>query len=147
MDVIQAPDLVGLGRLEEAMLHAGREPFLGAAPVEVASAEPLAKVGGPCQQVRRALEVASKEPGGCDSGRHDLGIQHAPLRALFVTTRPEPTIDEAVCSDNSGVHRPGVLKERVSRLILSISNRDNAFFMRIAIPRNLGYLSLRRLVQ
>jgi len=83
-------------------------------PVEVASAEPLAEVGGPGQQVRRGLEVASKEPGGCNSGRHDLGIQHAPLRALFVTTRPEPIIDEAVCSDNSGVHRSGAVRERVS---------------------------------
>ena len=123
--------LVGMGRfmheaepVEERLKHPGDrvQP-----PVELATAQPLTEIRARFQKVGCVLKVAAKEASGDNGGGHHLCIGDTPLRAFFVATAAEPIIDQAVCSDDSGVHGSGRLRERVSSLVLSISDRGTAF--------------------
>ena len=96
-------------------------------PVELATAQPLAEIRVRFQEVGCVLNVAAEEASGDNGDGHHLRIKGTPLRAIFVATAAEPIIDQAVCSDDSGVHGSGRLRERVSSLVLSISDRDTAF--------------------
>ena len=72
---------------------------------------PLAEGPRLGKQVEPVFEVSSEEASSSDRSGHHLGVTNPALDAFLMAVSSKPIIDETVRGYDSGVHRPGRLRE------------------------------------
>jgi hypothetical protein len=74
------------------------------APVVLASAEPIGQVALLKEHRLSSPEVAVEKAGCSQGDGNDLGVDKCALGAFLMAPGSEPIIDQAVHSNDSGVH-------------------------------------------